>query len=452
MLLSVFELCKAYIDILNFGKSLPREKISGDFTNSNLLACFLSVTLPLAYYVSITFLKKKIFGKMLFACYAVLVLILFIILQSRGALLSIIVGVIFILPTLKRTILLVLVSLLLLLSIALLYLKYNSVLGRLLIWKITLLHSFDSFFIGHGTGSFNYLYPSLQANYFMQNKVSEQTVRLADIPQVPFNEFINFFFENGFIGLMIFCGVVYIALKIRGTGENHLPVFLKAALIIILINSFFSYPFHATLLLMILFFIIAALSSFIRTRVITTNQIVSKLISVLICVACSFVLMYLYKEQDAVRQWRNASFVFTEDEDAENIMRNSFPVLKNRGQFLYNYGSLYIEKGKIEEGLQLLEKARDNYNQYDLYLLLGYTYEKLNNLKKAEEYFTYASYMIPNRFAPKYHLVKVYISEGKIEEAKQLANEIMSMPIKIPSAKINFIKQKAQDFIINNIK
>ncbi len=83
-----------------------------------------------------------------------------------------------------------------------------------------------------------------------------------------------------------------------------------------------------------------------------------------------------------------------------------------------------------------------NYNQYDLYLLLGDTYEKINNIKLAEQNYLFASYMIPNRFIPKYHLVRIYIKEGQNEMSKKIANEIINMPVKVSSKQVDFIKRE----------
>lgn len=451
VLFALYELGKAYISIaadIN-NEKFSRDRIAADFANSNLLACFLSVTVPFAYYFTRAYFTKKFYQNVVFIFYDIAILILLIILQSRAALLSIFIASLMIFFNgnnsgitvgLRRRIILILLPVFLIGSVALFFIKYNSVVGRLLIWKISLTDAFKTFFFGHGAGSFNYQYPSLQADYFKYNVAGHQTIQVADTPQVPFNEFINFFFENGVIGLGLILFLLFFVFKVK-MKDSNLEVTLKASLAVILINSFFSYSLHVPSILLLFWAIIAILANADK-EVVPIIKLIAKPLFILIFLFSLFGLVNIKKESDAIKLWRDASFIFSEDEDAETGMQKVYPILKNKGQFLYNYGSLYIEKGKINEGLELLEKAKQKYNQYDLYLLLGDTYEKTSQLKKAEENFSYASYMIPNRFVPKYRLVKLYIRENQTAKALQLVNEIIDMPIKIASPQIDFIKQE----------
>ncbi|MEJ7829171.1 MAG: O-antigen ligase family protein [Segetibacter sp.] len=451
VLFAVYELGKAYISIIADIKNekFSRDRIAADFANSNLLACFLAISLPFAYYITRRYFERPFYQNIFFIFYAPAVFVLLIILQSRAALLSIFIASLLIFfkgnnpgisVALRRRVMLILLPVFLIGSVALFFLKYNSVVGRLLMWKITLMDACKSFFFGHGAGSFNYQYPSLQADYFRHNVASNQTIQVADIPQVPFNEFINFFFENGVMGLGLILFLLFLVFKVK-MKESALGVVLKASLVALLINSFFSYPLHVPLILLLFFAIIAILANANKEAVYSIKLLARPLYVLMFL--CSFLaLMYIKKESDSIKLWRDASFIFSEDEDAEKVMHKVYPILKNKGQFLYNYGSLYIEKGKINEGLKLLEKAKQKYNQYDLYLLLGDTYEKTSQLRMSEVNFSYASYMIPNRFVPKYRLVKLYIRENQTAKALQLVNKIILMPVKIPSPQIDFIKQE----------
>ena len=49
--------------------------------------------------------------------------------------------------------------------------------------------------------------------------------------------------------------------------------------------------------------------------------------------------------------------------------------------------------------------------------------------------------MVPNRFEERFKLLNLYLDTNQIEKAKEIANFIIDMPIKVPSNRIIYIKQ-----------
>jgi hypothetical protein len=49
---------------------------------------------------------------------------------------------------------------------------------------------------------------------------------------------------------------------------------------------------------------------------------------------------------------------------------------------------------------------------------------------------------LPNHFGPKYELFKIYLEIGDYQKAKQTADIILKMPVKIPSETVEQIKKE----------
>ena len=52
--------------------------------------------------------------------------------------------------------------------------------------------------------------------------------------------------------------------------------------------------------------------------------------------------------------------------------------------------------------------------------------------------------MIPNRFVPLYCLMELYSSCGNDSLAQKMAWEITDKPVKVPSERVSFIKERAK--------
>ncbi|MBQ9201668.1 MAG: hypothetical protein IJ154_04785 [Bacteroidales bacterium] len=96
-------------------------------------------------------------------------------------------------------------------------------------------------------------------------------------------------------------------------------------------------------------------------------------------------------------------------------------------------------------------KCRQLWADYDLQLLIAQDCEKLGKTEQAEEAYLLASDMCPCRFYPLYLLALLYESEGRHEQARQLAETILEKPVKVPSATVNMIKTKMLELKDSNV-
>ena len=121
--------------------------------------------------------------------------------------------------------------------------------------------------------------------------------------------------------------------------------------------------------------------------------------------------------------------------------------LQWKGLFLYNYAAELNYIHEWRKSNEVMQKCLRYYNDNDVQLILADNCTNLKQYKEAEKYLKLAYQMIPNRFVPLYRLVQLYQSENRIEDAKELAVEILQKPIKIPSPQVRLIKQEMNKFV-----
>lgn len=85
-------------------------------------------------------------------------------------------------------------------------------------------------------------------------------------------------------------------------------------------------------------------------------------------------------------------------------------------------------------------------------MLIADNYLKLEKWNDAESHYQLALNMCPNRFVPLAKLHEIYMQQGRIGDALNIAYKIVEKEIKIPSSTIASIKSKMKKYIdsINN--
>lgn len=71
----------------------------------------------------------------------------------------------------------------------------------------------------------------------------------------------------------------------------------------------------------------------------------------------------------------------------------------------------------------------------------------MGKYNKAEQIFIYNKNVEPFRFEARIDLFNLYLRTNQKEKARKTATEILDLPIKIPSKKINFYKEKAKRYL-----
>ncbi len=124
-----------------------------------------------------------------------------------------------------------------------------------------------------------------------------------------------------------------------------------------------------------------------------------------------------------------------------------YKTMNRNGLFLYNYASElnFIDRNK--ESNRLFNEASHFMNDIDLQLQMADNYQKMKQYNEAEKCLILASEMIPNRFIPLYRLAKLYEETHRMPQAKKIAKQLISKPVKIMSSDIMTIRVEMQELL-----
>jgi len=463
-------------------------KVIGTFGNPDSFSGYLASIMPFAFGIYVLLSPKNLFDKFLkyFSLLTFLSCLLIIIpAYIRGSWLAVASGVIFILwykyniadkfkiyfnSKLKKIGIAALVIIFISLIIAGLYqLKPDSAFGRLFIWKITSNIIAENPLFGIGFNRYAVEYNNYQAEYFAEGNGSEYEKLVAGNVKQAHNEFIQIWAELGIIGLIIFGGVIFFALR-RNKINNLSPpdinsdqvisqkeiliLSAKGALISVLIFSLFSFPLHILPTFINFYFLLSIISlSFSSLKKIKfyLSTLAYKPAAAALIILVALFSLGLVPNYDAHKKWKDAYQVSLAGmhEHAETAYAEIFPQLKGNGKFLFNFGGMLILKGDFIKAKNYLEKAKEKFNDPNLFIAIGQSSEALHEYNKAEKYYIHASQMIPHKLYPKYLLAKLYYNTGECEKAKLIAEKIVNTEEKVKSIAVREIKREMEKIIID---
>ncbi|MBA7575755.1 hypothetical protein ES708_17591 [subsurface metagenome] len=150
------------------------------------------------------------------------------------------------------------------------------------------------------------------------------------------------------------------------------------------------------------------------------------------------------------KHWKLAYEMFQNGnkDDALEVYKSISSIMSYNPYFLYNYGAELSVYGNYQESIDVLRSVENRINDADYYTCLGSNYFQLGDMQNAILNYQKASNIMPVRYYPKYCLVQSYYMQKDFGKANALAEEILSMPIKIPSTTINQIREEMRMFTI----
>lgn len=122
--------------------------------------------------------------------------------------------------------------------------------------------------------------------------------------------------------------------------------------------------------------------------------------------------------------------------------RNSDP------RYLYRYGATLNYLGLYGESAKVLTRCGKVYNSYDLQMLLADNYYAEGMLDAALVHSVRAAGMCPGRFRPLYMQMVIYDLKRQSDSALRVAAELSVKPVKVPSAAVEEIRSRANDYLM----
>lgn len=129
------------------------------------------------------------------------------------------------------------------------FIKSDSSLGRVLIYKISIQIFQENFLLGIGLGNFQEVYLYQQASYFSKGTYTNKELLLADNTHYAFNDYWQFIIEIGIIGFVIVGLLFYLLGKLllramRSKKHVWLTANVVSILVAVLIAALFTHIFE----------------------------------------------------------------------------------------------------------------------------------------------------------------------------------------------------------------
>lgn len=408
-------------------------RMTGNFPNPGPLGGFIVAILSLVFY---ELLQKGIQKKWLkLAVYVIIVALMTLVLiksESRAAMLSAVIAATVLASHygLKKWkyFKYSLLSLLPIFIFIGLSKGTDSISGRLLIWKISLLSFLDHPLAGIGYDFFSVEYLNFQANYFSKGGRIEE-IMLADANIQAFNDFLKFIIENGILGIILIIASLFWIFKSKDTVLNsdkqNLPSASLAFYSTIIVFASFSFPLQFLPFQLLLINQIA-LQEYPPLR---NNFNVNKNFGKILFGAMSCFLLYLSNYQyKGFRAWKDGSELQFSNPDSTKILYNfSYQRLQNEGDFLMHYG-FFMEDKNAHTALILFERTKLLTNFPTSYAKTAQLNEQLGNYKSTEESLLKLHFMSPYLFKPQEEILDFYIRRSNVLKAKLYAKKLWKHP------------------------
>lgn len=421
-------------------------QIGGSYGHPGFTAISIAILAP---YL-IDNLKKDIFRNIFIKVFLpfILMLLLLFILDSRAAVLSVILSfaVIVIFPKIQSIkklrfgIFTVFISL----AVSIIaFTKSDSSLGRAFVWKkcFTLIQEYP--FFGVGFGRFAFEYNNYQSLFFSKSLQSNKEAFLADYSESAFNEFFQFGVELGIIGIIFLIALLLCFFKNK-TSDNK-PFF--NAIICSFLPLFFGWSVLRYFPIGCFFFIgLALLSKQTSYELIFSfrikNQIIVNFSSFLLLI---LIALFTYNRMSYFNV--NRSIQNDKNSQYTSNLNNAFRELQYSDSYVYKYCDFLIKNDDYERAAFVAESSNKWLNSPALYHYLYKIHFEQKAYDKAVKDLDYLINISPSKIYPKYALAKLYYSSGNKIKADSLSTEILQIKPKVINADVILMKEELKAYL-----
>lgn len=328
------------------------------------------------------------------------------------------------------------------------FVKSDSSLGRIFIWKKCLGIISENLLFGVGFSRFAFEYNKYQSLYFSELSDRTKESFLADYSESAFNEFFQLGIEMGLFGiaflLALMIGLFYFKDKNRftkpffnGVFFSFIPLFLGwSVLRYFPIGCFF-------------FVALALLSKQIRNEFVFNfnfkNKLPIKFISFFI-----LVLTGLFICNRVNYTLINLSIQYDKKPNYALNLNTAYSELKYSDWYIYKYCDFLIKINDYKRAAFVAENSSQWLNSPALYHYLYRIHFERKEYKKAIKDLDYLINISPSKIYPKYALAKLYYSSGNKSKADSLTKEILKIKPKIINADVILMKEELKTYLNKN--
>lgn len=126
-----------------------------------------------------------------------------------------------------------------------------------------------------------------------------------------------------------------------------------------------------------------------------------------------------------------------------------YPLLKNRGTFLFEYGYCLHKLKEYDFSTVILKEAETRNCDPMILNIIGKNFQQQKNYTEAERYFIRSVHRLPHRLYPYYLLAKLYEECGLHDKKKKMAMIVLTKAPKVQSVAVREMRIEMSK-IINN--
>lgn len=327
------------------------------------------------------------------------------------------------------------------------FIKSDSSLGRMLIYKISFQVFKGNWITGIGLGNFKKIYLYEQAKYFgIGGSYTDKELLLADNTHYAFNDYWQLVVELGissFIGLGILfyflCRLLFKASQLK--QHKILISNVMLSLITVLAAAFFAHIFEKLIYQAIIVTCLGYLCFVVYDK--KWQSIFTGYIAFVLLLAIGLKGIDNYRIKNNYEAALKLYMAGLKNECKGELLK-IYPIQDRKRAVLYLQVLMFSYQLKYEKEINFFLTQYPNANTYKL---LGDFYFFNDKIKDAENAYLMAINMVPNRFLPRRSLLQLYIFQKKQAEAKKVAERIISLSVKIDSEQVNRIKNEAIKFL-----
>jgi hypothetical protein len=306
---------------------------------------------------------------------------------------------------------------------------------------VTKEHLTEDCWLGVGIGRFSWYYPQWQADYYSHvTPIPTPQWLHAGESYLIFNEYILFYKETGLLGLLLAVIVLmYFLTRVSSKAADFVNT-LKVMVAGILAGGLTSYPFHTGPVLLLTALCLISVFALSNKQQIT-NKGWLKLINMLIAIPVCLILFFITGK---VVQWQRDRAMVLSSEERIIRYRSLLPALTADGKFLAEYGeALLSNPSNAREAVNVLENGRASFLSYRSMEASARAWENLGQYDSSIKKYQFLSNYIPSKFSPRYEMARLYLTVRDTVRAIKTAQDILAMPVKIPSAEVKDIQREA---------
>jgi tetratricopeptide (TPR) repeat protein len=437
-LLGVLEILYALLQLAGLvSNNYKYAYFSGSLNNPAIFGMLLSFCIIISiYYATRTEGRIRVLWELLSLLYGVFILLS----DSRTAILASVCGIVAILViesvslqklfSCKCSRYIGLISIVAF-CVAMYYYKRNSADGRFLIWTVCMEMIKEKPLFGWGFDGYIAQYMNYQADYMNANPKSP-FILLAGETQNPFNEFLHIAILYGVPCAAVFTGMIIFLVWFIKSRVNAFKSILLSTVCVLIVWCFFCYPLNISFVWLIILFVILCL---------VPNEI--HLYQPKICVGvvlalsmCTLYMLGVSAIHDFRRLYVQESSVHWDYNQIKETYERMYSDYNEDLIFLYNYGALLHFYGDYQRSLEVFQQGTKYLSDYNMMLLMGDDYQKLERYEEAIACYKRAGEMIPSRYLPLYYQMKLYQENEDWDESHRIAYIILRKKNKIKKSRI----------------